>query len=94
MGSCIPLSVSLLSDLTMPHDRGIAQSIFAAGVYLGVGMSSFSVMIDDSVGWRNTTQIICVISWAISIPMFFVPEPIRNETNRLAQEELKARALE
>ena len=24
--------------------------------------------------------------------MFFVPEPIRNETNRLAQEELKAQA--
>ena len=50
MGSNIPLSVSLLSDYTMPKDRGIAQSIYAAGVYLGVGMSSISVIIDDAVG--------------------------------------------
>ena len=50
MGSNIPLSVSLLSDFTMPKERGVAQSIYAAGVYLGVGMSSLSVIIDDSVG--------------------------------------------
>ena len=50
MGSCVPLSVSLLSDLTMPKDRGIAQSLFAAGVYLGVGMSSISILIDDHTG--------------------------------------------
>ena len=50
MGSCVPLSVSLLSDFTMPSERGIAQSIFAAGVYLGVGMSSISIIIDDAFG--------------------------------------------
>ena len=50
MGSCVPLSVSLLSDFTMPSERGIAQSIFAAGVYLGVGMSSISIIIDDALG--------------------------------------------
>ena len=50
MGSNVPLSVSMLSDLTMPSERGIAQSIYAAGVYLGVGMSSISVIIDEAVG--------------------------------------------
>lgn len=89
MGSNIPLSVSLLSDFTMPAERGIAQSIYAAGVYLGVGMSSISVLFDGAVGWRNTIRIICGISWALCIPMFFVPEPIRNETNRLAAIEVK-----
>ena len=34
-------------------------------------------------------RIICGISWALVIPMFFVPEPKRNETNRLAAIELK-----
>ena len=91
MGSCVPLSVSLLSDFTMPSERGIAQSIFAAGVYLGVGMSSISVIIDEAIGWRDCTRLICVISWVLVIPMFFVPEPIRNETNRLAAEELIAK---
>ena len=50
MGSNIPLSVSLLSDFTMPSERGVAQSIFAAGVYLGVGMSSLSVLFDNALG--------------------------------------------
>jgi len=68
----------------MPKERGIAQSIFAAGVYLGVGMSSISVLIDEAVGWRNCIRIICGISWGAAIPMFLVPEPVRNETNRLA----------
>ena len=40
--------------------------------------------------WRNTVRIICAICWAVAIPMFFVPEPIRNETNRLAAEQLAA----
>ena len=52
-------------------------------------MSSLSVLFDDAFGWRNTIRIICAISWVLTIPMFFVPEPIRNETNRLAAEEIQ-----
>ena len=92
MGSCIPLSVSLLSDFTMPNERGIAQSIFAAGVYLGGGMSGVSIFIDDAVGWRNCVRIICLICWAFAIPMFWVPEPERNLTNKLAAEAELAKA--
>ena len=88
MGSTIPLSVSLLSDFNMPNERGVAQSIYAAGVYLGVGMSGLSIILDNGVGWRNTIRIICGILWLCAIPMIFVPEPIRNETNRIAAEEI------
>ena len=84
MGSNIPLAVSMLSDFTMPEDRGKAQSIYAAGVYLGVGMSSISIIIDEQIGWRSCIRIICLISWVLAVPMFFVPEPERNATNRLA----------
>ena len=38
-------------------------------------------------------RIICGISWVLVIPMFFVPEPKRNETNRLGAKELES-ALE
>ena len=68
MATSIPLSVSLLSDFTMPHERGLAQSIFASGIYLGVGMSSLSVIIDNAVGWRNTVRIICVICIVFLVP--------------------------
>ena len=50
MGSCVPVSVSLLSDFTLPSERGIAQAIFAAGVYLGGGISSLAILIDLAVG--------------------------------------------
>ena len=50
MGSNVPLSVSMLSDLTLPSERGLAQSIYALGVYLGVGMSSIAIFFDESLG--------------------------------------------
>ena len=52
MGSCVPYSVSLLNDLTMPNERGIAQSLFASGMYLGAGLSSLTVLLDEKYGWR------------------------------------------
>jgi len=82
MGTCVPISVSLLSDLTLPSERGTAQAIFAAGVYMGVGLSAFAVIFDDALGWRNAIRLVCGICWLISIPMFFVPEPERNLKNR------------
>ena len=78
---CLPWSWNELH--LDPHWRPYRVSKF---------MLSTPLWIFNSCSWRNATRIICAISWAISIPMFFVPEPIRNETNRLAQEELQAQA--
>ena len=92
MGSSVPLCVSLLSDFTMPSERGLAQSLYASGLYIGYGMASLSILINERFGWRETVRIVCFVSWACVIPMFFVPEPVRNETNRLAQEAKQARS--
>ena len=61
---------------------------------MGVGMSSISIIIDDATGWRNTIRIICCICWAMAIPMFFIPEPERNATNRLEAEIIKKAVAE
>lgn len=50
MASNVPLSVSLLCDYTDPHERGRAQSLYAAGMYLGVGFSSLSILLDEAIG--------------------------------------------
>ena len=34
-------------------------------------------------------RIICAICWGLAVPMFFVPEPIRNETNRIGAQLMK-----
>ena len=52
--SCdVPNSVSLICDYVVPAERGRANSLFAAGVYLGVGLSSVSAVLDYAVGWRH-----------------------------------------
>ena len=48
--ACIPPSVSLIADYYAPDERGKAQAIYGAGLYLGVGMSSISAILDDAVG--------------------------------------------
>ena len=88
MATSIPYSVSMLSDYTMPHERGLAQSIFAAGIYLGVGMSSLSIFLDNAVGWRNAVRIVCAICVGFLVPQVFVSEPKRNATNMLAMQGL------
>ncbi len=42
MSACVPISVSMICDYVVPGERGRAQSFFAAGMYLGVGLSSLA----------------------------------------------------
>lgn len=50
MAACIPTSVSLITDYFEHELRGRANSMFAAGIYLGVAMSSLSLILDKTFG--------------------------------------------
>jgi MFS family permease len=82
MSSNVPLSVSLLCDYVEPHERGRAQSVYAMGMYLGVGLSSLSELLDEKMGWRNAIVTIGLISMAIAWLNIFLTEPKRNEKSR------------
>jgi len=79
--ACIPPSVSLIADYYAPDERGKAQAIYGAGLYLGVGMSSISAILDDHDGWRNTIQIICYINYVFAFSVILLSEPKRNMAN-------------
>lgn len=79
--ACIPPSVSLIADYYAPDERGKPQAIFAAGLYMGVGLSSISEILDQAVGWRTTIQIICYINFAFGLCCIFLSEPKRNLAN-------------
>ena len=51
MSGCIPSSVSLITDYFTHEMRGRANSVFAFGIYLGGGLSSLTILIDDQIGY-------------------------------------------
>ena len=81
MSCCVPNSVSLICDYVIPSERGRAQALFAAGVYLGVGLSSASAVLDEQYGWRNAIRIVGLICICFAGLVIFLKEPIRNKTN-------------
>lgn len=73
-----PLSFSLVSDYFPPEKRATANSIIQAGNYLGVGVSSFSVLLISMYGWRAQYGIMAGLSAILGlVTMFAVKEPER-----------------
>lgn len=50
-------------------------------MYLGVGMSSISAILDDNDGWRETIQLIGYINYAFALSVILLKEPKRNMAN-------------
>ena len=52
------------------------NGILSGGVYIGGGLASLSILLDNSVGWRNTVSIIGLIGAALAmIGALFITEP-------------------
>ena len=49
-----PLSYSLVAEFVPPEKRGTANSILSAAIYIGIALSSLSVMLIKRIGWRAT----------------------------------------
>lgn len=82
MSSNVPISVSLICDYVTPGERGRAQSIYAMGMYLGVGLSSISEILDSAVGWRAAIRWISLICFCFAFLALFLIEPSRNNTSK------------
>ena len=52
------------------------------GMYIGVGLSSLSELLDEKYGWRNSIIFIGVISLIFAWTNVFLTEPKRNETSK------------
>lgn len=82
MSAGVPISVSLICDYVLPNQRGRAQSFYACGMYLGVGLSSLSEILDEACGWRVAIRYIGLICGSFALLMFLLQEPKRNKTNK------------
>lgn len=87
-----PLSFSLIADYFPPEKRATANSIIQAGNYLGVGVSSFSVLLISMFGWRAQYGIMAGLSAVLGlVTMVFVKEP---ERGRYLSEDQKQKEIE
>merc|ERR1719446_1747268 len=86
-----PLSFSLVSDYFPPEKRATANSIIQAGNYLGVGVSSFSLLLISMFGWRAQYGIMAGLSAILGLAtMFLVKEPERGRYLSEAQKRKEA----
>lgn len=87
-----PLSFSIISDYFPPDRRATANSIIQAGNYIGVAVSSFSILLITSFGWRAQYGIMAALGTLFGLAtMFTVKEP---ERGRFLDEATKKKEAE
>jgi MFS family permease len=79
-----PAAYTLLSDLFPKDMVGRINGIFSGGVYLGGGLASLSILIDEKFGWRKTLLAIGAFGFFTSVLCLFTTDPrkaVVNPTN-------------
>ena len=61
-----PAAYTLIADIFPQRLVGSINGIFSSGIYLGGGLASLSILLDNQVGWRSTMLGIGVIGIAIA----------------------------
>jgi len=76
-----PAAYTLISDIFPKKMVGSVNGIFSGGVYLGGGLASLSILLDNLVGWRKTMLIIGGLGIVVAaLCLVGVTEP-RNSQN-------------
>lgn len=78
-----PAAYSIISDFFHPKYRTTANAVFGVGIYLGGGLSSISGAMLNTLGWRQTYEIVGAIGVGIGFVGFFlIFEPTRNRFDK------------
>lgn len=95
-----PLSFSLIADYFPPENRATANSIIQAGNYVGVGVSSISIILINAFGWRAQYGIMAAVGAALAaMTVVGIKEPERGrylsaEAKRKEAEKKEKEAIE
>eukprot|EP00347_Sterkiella_histriomuscorum_P024287 403331654 len=79
LSACVPISVSLINDYFDKESLGKANSFYCFGIYIGVGLSSLTLLIDRACGWRNSILIVCTICSGFGLLCLILIEPKRQK---------------
>ena len=73
----VPLSYSLVTDYVRPENRTFVNSILNSGAYIGIALSSLTILMIDQIGWRSSFNIMGIIGCVIGMISMFIKEPER-----------------
>mmetsp|Transcript_17829 Transcript_17829/g.28874 ORF Transcript_17829/g.28874 Transcript_17829/m.28874 type:complete len:476 (-) Transcript_17829:141-1568(-) len=78
-----PASLSLIAKMYPTEELARANSIYTFGIYLGGALSSFSITLSLSVGWRVASYIIGGVGILSSLLVFFfVKDPKTSQSEQ------------
>jgi len=73
-----PIAYSLIVDFFPQEKRTVANSFFSLGIYVGVGLSSITVIVDGMAGWRETYLMVGIFGVFVGFStLLFIVEPTR-----------------
>ena len=70
-----PASVAILSAVFPPEQLGLATGVYAAGLYIGAGLASMSLLLGQSIGWRETTLLVAFVGLLSALLVVLTDEP-------------------
>lgn len=71
-----PLSYSLVADYFPPEKRGTPNAILSTGNFIGIALSSISILLIKNFGWRQTYGIMGGLGiMAAFFSLFMVTDP-------------------
>jgi len=80
-----PSAYTLIRDLVSKERSALANSLYGSGVYLGGGLSSLSILLDERIGWRGTCEVIAAFGLlaTVAAATFLPSDPKVDEVNAL-----------
>ena len=73
-----PAVYTLISDIFPSSLRGSVNGIYSGGIYIGGGLASLSVLIDQMIGWKATFFLISCLGLLATISSLFLVQDPRN----------------
>ena len=71
---------TLLADIFPKNMLGVVNGIFGSGIYLGGSLASLSILLDKSIGWRSTVNVLGALGVAVAVLVFLFAEDTRHSS--------------
>jgi len=82
-GLTTPAAYTLLADITPAASIATANAIFSSGIYLGGGLASLSILLDQSIGWRGAGISVGAFGFlAAAVALLVIKDPRGVSSNR------------